>query len=226
MELTNSQTENSQITQTNNPPAQEIISPKCLEYVQQYNGFKKAAAKGIVGLTDTLYRASRELPDIEFNHFCREVGLDRAGSTFRKLMKIGGMAPRLEHFIDRLPNNWTTLYKLALLKNDDFNRVTKNNLLSPLMTANELNELVTRKRARRRTSLHRDLTIDLSNLEETEKLRAYQGVLDLQREFQFSIQPSREFAELMADLKWNQQNGMEATTFHLEQEESHENREQ
>jgi hypothetical protein len=82
--------------------APHVISPQCLEYITQYKGFKKATAEGIIGLAETLYKASK-LPPIEFEHFCREVGLDQKGSTFRKNIKIGQMAPRFDPVIDQVP---------------------------------------------------------------------------------------------------------------------------
>jgi hypothetical protein len=184
-------------------PASQVISSKCLEYVQQYNGFKKAAAEGIVGLADTLYRAKRELPAIEFDYFCREVGLDQTGSTFRKIMKIGEMAPRFERLTMELPNSWTTLYRLASLNNSEFTRIKKSGRFSPLMTAKDVSEALGRRAGRSKTNPRRDLTISLSNVDETDVLGAYEEILALMEKFHFSVQPSREFAERMVELKRN-----------------------
>ena len=117
------------------PNGTEIDLPKYVKLVEQYRLYARQTAENIIGLAETLVIAKKELGDFDLHRFCRDVGLEYKGPTFRKLMTIGEKVARFQPFVDRMPNAWTTVYKLAALENHEFDRVTQSALFTPLMTA-------------------------------------------------------------------------------------------
>ena len=128
----------------------EIDLSTYVNLVQRYRHFAKEFAANIVKLAETLVIAKHNLAPVHFDKFCDEVGLHKDGSTYRKLMKIGENASRFEPFYDRLPNAWTTVYKLASIKQNEFDRVTKSEQFSPFMTAKDVTEVLGRRPSIRR----------------------------------------------------------------------------
>jgi hypothetical protein len=106
-------------------------------------------------------------------------------------MTIGEKVARFQPFVDRMPNAWTTVYKLALLENHEFDRVTKSELFTPLMTAGDVNLIVNGKPETKEEG-HRDLTIDLSGLERSAKIELYRKVKALEEKFKFRLTLSAE----------------------------------
>src|SRR5262249_19244838 len=92
----------------------EIASPQYVQFVTRWQMFAQKTAENALGLGKTLVEAQAALSEEEFERFCKEIGLDQKGATFRKLKKIGEALPRFEPFVQKLPAAWTTLYPLAL----------------------------------------------------------------------------------------------------------------
>ena len=84
-----------------------------------------------------------------------------------------------------MPNAWTTVYKLASLKNDEFDRVTKSESFTPFMTAEDINLIVNGPKPK--TEHHRDLIMDLSGLDQTVKIDLYPKVKALEEQFKFGL---------------------------------------
>ena len=103
--------------------------------VERYRTFAKKSAENIIQLAETLVEAKAKLSGMQLHDFCQAVGLDQNGSKFRKLLTIGQEASRFEPYVDRLPTNWTTIYKLASLDGTVFDRVAKDARFAPMMTA-------------------------------------------------------------------------------------------
>ena len=182
-------------TLTLTSPSTEIATPRYLELVQRYRTFAKACAENIVKLAETLVIAQRRLAPDTFGEFCKEVGLDPEGSTFRKLVVIGKAASRFEPFVERMPNSWTTVYKLAKIDSNAFDRVTQSEQFSPFMTANDVALILdgppSVKKARRT-----DLSIDLGGLDEQTKIEVYNQLQSLKDKFHFELTVGVEFAKI------------------------------
>jgi len=173
------------------PNGTEIDSPKYVQLVEQYRLFARKTAENIIGLAETLVIAEDQLAPFEFRRFCRDVGLEYDESTFRKLKAIGKKVSRFEPFVGRMPNAWTTVYKLASLKDTEFDRVTKSELFTPFMTAGDVN-LIVNGASTPKTEHHRDLIIDLSDLEPSAKIELYRKVKTLEQQFKFRLTVSEE----------------------------------
>jgi hypothetical protein len=115
-------------------PLTEVETPTFLDLVDRYLTFAKASAENIIALAKTVKDAKDHLSENELDMFCDRVRLNRRSSTFRKLMKIGENAARFEPFIEKLPSAWTTVYKLAMLSDAEFDTPTTSHtrqLVSP-----------------------------------------------------------------------------------------------
>ena len=172
------------------PIGTEIESPKYAHFVEQYKLFAKKTAENIIRLAETLYIAEDQLAPSDFRRFCVDVGLEYDGSTFRKLRAIGEKVSRFAPFVDRMPNTWTTVYKLASLKENEFDRVTRSDLFTPFMTAADVNQIVGTSKPK--SGHHHDLIIDLDGLDESVKIDLYRKVKALEQQFKFTLTVSVE----------------------------------
>ena len=182
---------NHMTTTTLVPNGTEIDSPKYVKLVEQYKLFARKTAGNIIGLAETLVIAEDQLAPFDFRRFCRDVGLEYDRSTFRKLKAIGKKVSRFEPFVDRMPNAWTTVYKLASLKDIEFDRVTKSETFTPFMTAADVN-LIVNGAPTPKTEHHRDLIMDLSGLDQTVKIDLYRKVKALEEQFKLGLTVSDE----------------------------------
>jgi hypothetical protein len=167
--------------------------------VNEYKRFAKKSTENIINLAETLVRASSKLSTDDFNRFCNEVHLQKDGSTFRKLMRIGEKISRFEMFLDRLPNNWTTLYKLASLDEDKFKLVTGSDVFRPSMTGKQINLLIGASPRGKKTHPH-DFVIDLGELDKERKLEVFRQLKLLKQEFGFELTASETLQEIADSL--------------------------
>lgn len=174
-------------------PEAEIAPAKYVKLVERWNGFAMKAAESVIGLAHTLADAKSSLSDGEFNQFCEEINLDQNGSTFRKLKKIGEEYARFVPFLKTLPNAWTTVYALACIEKDEFDRISPK--FSPFMTAKEMFELLYGKGEN--NSITRDLVIDLAKLDPDSKRVACRELHDLRKKYGFQMQPSSQLVRLL-----------------------------
>ena len=122
------------------PNGTETLSAEVAHYVDRYRGFARQTAAGIIGLATTLVEAEEKLSPAEFRIFCELVGIPKGGPVYKKFTKIGEAATRFEPHMEKLPSNWTTIYKLAALPPDKFDHVAQS--LTPFTTAREIDEKV------------------------------------------------------------------------------------
>jgi hypothetical protein len=159
------------------------VSPLCIELVDQYKKFGRRSAENIIELAKTV-RQAKNLPGEEYYIFCGRVGLDPAGSTVRKLLVIADNATRFGPFVGRMPNQWTTIYQLAKLEIDRFERVTKAGAFAPWMTAKQVIEASGKERPARKVD---KVVIDLGRLDPQRKDEARRELKQLQMRFRFRV---------------------------------------
>jgi hypothetical protein len=181
----------------------QIASTTYRSLVAQYRTFAKKTAENIVRLAETLVEAKLELTEAELRQFCSEVGLEHEGSTFRKLLKIGNEASRFEPFFERMPNSWTTVYKLAKLEKDVFDHVARDHRFTPMMTASEVDAITARSSDKNSEQLSRDLTIDLHGFDRAKKVAVLQKIEGLVQEFGFVVKIGNDLVKEMRPAKSN-----------------------
>lgn len=129
-------------------------------YVKKYKSFLKQSGKSFVEQAKTIFEVEAELGQRYVESFYHQVGLDPHGTTVRKFKIIGKHSTRFEPHLDKIPNNWTTLYDLAKLSIDNFNKIVDEGLLTPFVTAKDIRASVRGKPDDRPKS--RRAAVDLS----------------------------------------------------------------
>ena len=84
------------------------------EYVVEFTQFANKTAQAIIGMGRVVHRAKSTLGK-DFDVFCAAIRFNKDSSAIRKLYQIGKMADFLDKYADRLPNTWTTVYRLTQL---------------------------------------------------------------------------------------------------------------
>lgn len=118
------------------------ISDRTMQYVERYRSFTRKSAESVIELARTLVEAEETLDALELPAFFRAICVDQNGSVYKKLKVIAGAATRFENHMDRLPIAWTSIYLLAKLSPDEFDRIAQSDLLSPHVTACKINRAV------------------------------------------------------------------------------------
>jgi len=163
--------------------------PTYAQLVDQYKKYGKEAAEKIVKMAETLVKAEQYLPPFQFDQFCDEVRLIQDGPTHKKLRKIGNKYARFEPFLDKLPNAWTTLYKLASIEEGEFDKVTKDDLFGPLMTAAEIDRIV---RPSKKKPQKEGLVIRFSGVDASKQLEVYLELKTLANKFAIDLIASQD----------------------------------
>jgi hypothetical protein len=112
----------------------------------EYRSVLKDSAETIIKRAKILKEAEDKLGEKELSHtfkeFCEELlGVKPEHSTVRKMLKIGKEASRFYPVLDQLSDNWTTIYKLATLEEDKFNRLTDDERFTPKTTAKDIDKI-------------------------------------------------------------------------------------
>ena len=188
----------------------EIASPQLVELVRRYMRFAKGSAQNILELAKTLSEAKEKLKKDELGAFCRDVGLNPKSSTYRKLTFIGDNAARFEPYIENMPSAWTTVYKLAMLPDADFDLITKSDKFSPFMTASSITKLVSPDK---KASPKASIIIVLTPLSEPERVMLRHSIEELQKRFKFEMHVSGKCPATDA----SDEDASEAGEFQLEQ---------
>ena len=175
-----------------------LITPQIEKYVNRYNSFLKKTAEAVLGLAQTLAEAKKNLNGVDFNIFCDEVGTPEEGSTYKKLLKIAENATRFQPFVERLPNTWTTIYKLAKLPPEKFERVSAD--LTPFITAREINEIVGDEKEARKTERY-DIKLSFEDMLPEQKQKIYEELDRLKTEYSFKVQETMDFKEELKSIK-------------------------
>lgn len=115
------------------------------EYVVEFTQFANKTAQAIIGMGRVVHRAKSTLGK-DFGVFCAAIRFDTKSSAIRKLDQIGKMAELLDKYADRLPNTWTTVYRLTQLGDDLLEQALNADVVSPTMSGIEAGRLVHRLR--------------------------------------------------------------------------------
>jgi hypothetical protein len=104
------------------------------DLINRYRHWSKKSAEAIIEKASAFFDAENLSDDDEREIFYREVGYSRDDSTSKKYRKIGSRRSRLMAYLDILPDDWTTIYELAKLEDDQFQKLVDDNVLHPKIT--------------------------------------------------------------------------------------------
>ena len=180
------------------PNGNSDIKPEILTFIDRYQSFIRKTAESILGLAETLVQAEADLNAVDFLIFCENVGIAKPGSTYSKLKHIGDNIERFRPFLDRLPNTWTTIYKLSKLEADQFARVTDH--LSPFITSKEIDDQMGVSRTTGAAQIF-DFKIALGVLDGESKAEVYEALLALKARYKFSLSEDRKVLDQLKNIK-------------------------
>jgi hypothetical protein len=113
-------------------------TPKYQTYVENFRVARKKSSESILSVCKIVVEAESQLKKADFKKFLEGIDVEADGSTFRKLRKIGAASERLKPHSTNLPTSWTTIYQIASLAVQDFERLVEEKMLTPKLTATQL----------------------------------------------------------------------------------------
>src|SRR5262245_31934793 len=131
----------SEAEQAITPADNDVTAPTVLSLVERWQRGRAKTIEGVLEQATALW-AAHELGKGALKQFCEDIDLDQNSATFRKWKLIGEKASRFQPFMNRMPGNWTTVYQLARLKPQDFDKVASSGSFSPEMTWEDIAEIV------------------------------------------------------------------------------------
>jgi hypothetical protein len=90
------------------------------QFVQDFHAFAKKTAQVTIEMCKVVYDAKHTLTNDNFDGFCREIGQKSSDSTIRKYLAIGEKYDDFINYADRLPNSWTSIYKITQIDSSTF----------------------------------------------------------------------------------------------------------
>lgn len=116
------------------------ISPRTAALVDRYRTFARKSAESIIEMAITIVEAEETLNQDEQREFFSQIRVEQGSSYYKKLRVIAKNSPRFTSHLQRLPSAWTTLYKLASLVPDQFEHLVQSDVLSPQVTAEQIDD--------------------------------------------------------------------------------------
>jgi hypothetical protein len=126
-------------------------TPQVTELVTQFHQFARKSAEGVLEMARVVKAASL-LSDADFYRFCERTDLKAASSTARKLIIIGEKYNFLITQADKLPSNWTTIYAVARLANEQIQMLIDQGVVNTNTAAAELERALSSKAQNRLAS--------------------------------------------------------------------------
>lgn len=106
--------------------------------VKHYLFLTKRGSAATIEIAELIVIADSQLAKDEKDLFDKKAGLAKRKSFRKKLCVIGKKAERFRDHLDKLPNCWTTIYKLAQLSDRDFETQLEYGLISQTMKASDI----------------------------------------------------------------------------------------
>lgn len=174
----------------------KLLTPEIVHFVERYRSFAKQTAEAIINLALTISEAESTLNRVDMTLFCDEIGVERDGSTYRKLKVIAENFSRFELVIEKLPAAWTTIYKLASLPAADFDKLASSGVITPYMTTAKITEQLNGKKGDNTDkSCATGLAISLANLSPDIQSKVYDLVFELKAQYHFLVTPDKSLEE-------------------------------
>ena len=134
---------------------------KNIEYfVNEINSLGKKSVQSILKQGLTMVDAKETLIKADYQDFLDKTHYADKSASVRKWICIGNAFMRLNSIADKLPPNWSTLYKLSSLPIDKFELLEKRNILSSSITAKEIDEALSKKTKQSKRPVKFILTFD------------------------------------------------------------------
>ncbi|MDH6302632.1 hypothetical protein M2128_001570 [Polynucleobacter sphagniphilus] len=139
------------------------------EYIRRYQVSTRNAIENLLNMGEAvneIYKKSKsgELNNADLQYFCDSVGLDPKSPTFRKYKGIGINAAKFRQCMSKLPATLNTLYDMATLDPDDFERYVVKGNYSSNLTHEQFKKMVGKSVVRTKNKLHNPPQLGVSRL--------------------------------------------------------------
>ena len=127
---------NNEVNKAVNNAVNNAVKKDVLDYVDQFAIHTKNTASSYLEMCKVVFEASEALNQKDFELFCvtAHIGVAKAS----KLKLIGKRYETLKQYVDTLPVNWTTLYKLTHLDDERIGELAEEGKLYPEMPTKDL----------------------------------------------------------------------------------------
>jgi len=156
-------------------------------FITKHKSFRRKSADNVFAMAANIAQAEDDLGGTERKRFYNEIGLEKDGATHKKYKKIHEKAVRFEPYLDTLTGCWTTLWELAKLKDHEFERVAKANLLQE--TWPEISKFL-RSTSSHKPSERLPLLIDLNSVKMAQRKDFVASLRKLFQDFEVTPTPA------------------------------------
>ena len=117
--------------------------------VDEFNNYAKQTVVGILEMGRIVYETKQAYAKktAEFEEFCRRIGYKADSSSIKKFKLIGEKYINLKKCADKLPNNWTSLYEISQLANDELNNFIDQGLIHQKVLGAEIKALLKKSKS-------------------------------------------------------------------------------
>lgn len=109
-----------------------------LDCVNEFRGYARKTVEGTLEMSRVVVEAKSLKGKKVFGEFCDLIGFDKRSSTIKKLNCIGKKYEFLKGVKDDLPSNWTTLYQVSRIDNEQIIDLIQSKVIHPNMTGKEI----------------------------------------------------------------------------------------
>jgi hypothetical protein len=109
----------------------KVNTPQVGVLAKRFRLFSRKTAEGILEMGRAVNEA-RQLKPSEFYRFCELIDIKAQSATIKKLAVIGMKYAYLMTHADKLPSNWTTVYAVARLGEDEIQKLIDQGVLNNL----------------------------------------------------------------------------------------------
>lgn len=163
------------------------LEERLAELADKYFLCMKKSAEQAIAKAKIIAQAEEEVGKKYLVKFYARIGLDPKGSTLKKLRKIGEEAQRFEPFLHILPDDWTTIYNLAVAPKDKFLHLADNGVLTPTSTWAQLRVHCIEAKPKQPKKVRPRITLDLNDVPLGKRSRFVRQMTDICNEFSVSL---------------------------------------
>ena len=120
----------------------EVKDELVLGYITSFKTAFSKTAKSILDIGRVVVEAKNKLSKDQYKVFAFQIGFETTSPTLLKLIKIGERYDDLIGKVDLLPANWTTLYDIAQLPAQQFEKCVDDGLIQPNVLGKEIKPLL------------------------------------------------------------------------------------
>lgn len=120
----------------------EVKDELVLGYITSFKTAFSKTAKSILDIGRVVVEAKNKLSKDQYKVFAFQIGFETTSPTLLKLIKIGERYDDLITRVDLLPASWTTLYDIAQLPAEQFEKCVDDGLIQPNVLGKEIKPLL------------------------------------------------------------------------------------